>query len=184
MTKPVTKRRSCRVCGTTVDQPATGRPRKFCSPACRQKAHRRRSRPAVWHSHEKDVWTTPRDRFDEWDRELGPFTLDAAATDDNALCDRYFTAETDGLTQEWAGVVWCNPPYSTVAKWVEKAHTSAQAGATVVLLVPARTDTRWWHCHATKAEIRFIRGRLKFGDATSSAPFPSALLIFRPDAAP
>lgn len=181
-TKLATKPRRCRVCGVPVDQPPIGRPRTTCSTACRSRAHRRRhaSKPAVYHRSGSDEWSTPPDLFAELDRELGPFTLDAAATDANALCPAYFTAADDGLTQEWTGTVWLNPPYSSIAKWVAKAHQSAQEGATVAVLVPARTDTVWWHEHATDAEVRFLRGRLKFGDATSGAPFPSALLIFRP----
>lgn len=140
---------------------------------------------AVYHRSRSDEWATPRDRFAEWTVEFGPFELDAAATHENALCGRYFTMEDDGLVQDWGtGTVWCNPPYSTVATWVEKAHEASLAGATVVMLVPSRTDTRWWHSWAVRAEVLFIKGRLKFGDAKNSAPFPSALLIFRPPNAP
>lgn len=104
LTKPLTKlrkKRSCEECGAQLDQPTTGRPRVFCSDACRQRAHQRRHarRVAVWHSRQSDEWATPRDRFDEWERDLGPFTLDAAATADNALCADYFTAADDGLAQ-------------------------------------------------------------------------------------
>lgn len=172
----------CPECGAIIAQPSTGRPRRFCSSTCRQRAHRRRRQIPVYHRRQSDEWATPRDRFAEWAAELGPFDLDAAATAENALCDRFFTAEDDGLAQPWSGTVWCNPPYSNVARWVEKAHESALNGATVVCLVPARTDTRWWHEHvAQAADVRFIRGRLRFGDARNSAPFPSVLIIFRPD---
>lgn len=182
ITKAVTKRRRCRVCGELVQQPTTGRPRLYCSDAHRQSAHRRRrsNKPAVYHSRQSDEWATPRDRFAEWKQEFGPFTLDAAATAENAVCDNHYSQADDGLAQEWSGNVWCNPPYSTVAKWVQKGYESALAGATVVMLVPARTDTRWWHDWAIRGEIRYLKGRLKFGDATNSAPFPSALIIFRP----
>ena len=115
--------------------------------------------------------------------EFGPFTLDVAATAENALCDKYFTAEDDGLAQDWTGVVWCNPPYSSVARWVEKAYASSLTGSTVVCLVPPRTDTRWWHHFFDKAEVRYIQGRLRFSGAKSVAPFPSVLLVFRPTAA-
>ena len=180
MTKPVTKPRRCRSCGATIEQPPTGRPRYYCDAACRNRAHRRRlsTRPAVYHRRQSDEWATPRDRWAEWNAEFG-FTLDAAATTENALCERHFTLEDDGLAQEWTGTVWCNPPYSTVDKWVEKGYRSSLTGCTVVMLVPARTDTRWWHAWATKADPRFLKGRLRFGDATASAPFPSALLVFR-----
>ncbi len=189
MTKRVTKprrRKLCQACGAPIDQAPTGRPRAHCSPACRQRAHRRRrtTTTPIWHRRESDEWATPRDRFHEWDQELGPFTLDVAATPGNAVCDSYFTVEIDGLTQEWTGVVWCNPPYSNVGAWVEKAHRSAEQGATVAVLIPARTDTRWWHQWAVQAEIRFLQGRLKFSGAQTGAPFPSALLVFRPPAQP
>lgn len=180
VTKPVTKPRRCKACGTRISQPTTGRPREFCDDACRQRAHRRRAARPVWHSRQSDEWATPRDRFAEWDQEFGPFTLDAAATADNALCENFYTAADDGLTQPWSGTVWVNPPYSTVARWIAKGYQAAQDGATVVLLVPARTDTRWWHEWAVKGDVRFLKGRLRFGDATSGAPFPSALVVFEP----
>jgi phage N-6-adenine-methyltransferase len=181
LTKPSTKRRprNCRQCGTPITQPNTGRPRQYCSKACRQKAHASRGRVPVYFSHQRDDWTTPLDLFQELDAEFG-FTLDAAATAENALCASYFTAEDDGLDQEWSGTVFCNPPYSQVAKWVEKAHRASLDGVTTVLLLAARTDTRWWHGFVEgKAEYRFVKGRLTFGSATNSAPFPSAVVIFR-----
>ena len=126
-----------------------------------------------------DEWTTPRDLFDELDAEFG-FDLDVASTDANALCARHYTAEDDGLAQPWAGSVWCNPPYGRqIGRWLRKAAESNRGGVTVCL-VPARTDTAWWHDwitgHAT--EVRFIRGRLKFGGADSGAPFPSAIIVY------
>jgi site-specific DNA-methyltransferase (adenine-specific) len=144
-------------------------------------AYRRRAKVPVTLRHKKDEWSTPRDRWAEWDAEFG-FTLDPAATPENALCSRYFTIKDDGLAQDWGTeIVWCNPPYSRVAKWVEKGYAAAQAGATVVMLVKSTTGTIWWHEFVEgQAEVRFLRGRLRFGDATSSAPFPSALLVFRP----
>jgi phage N-6-adenine-methyltransferase len=102
------------------------------------------------------------------------------ADDHNAKCKRYFTKEQDGLVQNWQGSVWCNPPYGKeIGKWLKKAYESYLDGARVVLLVPARTDTAWWHDYAMKGEIRFIRGRLKFGDSKNSAPFPSAVIVFK-----
>lgn len=124
-------------------------------------------------------WTTPRDLFDELDREFH-FTLDVASTDENALCERHYTKDDDGLSQPWTGAVWCNPPYGRkIVRWVERAAKTNEGGVTVCL-VPARTDTAWWHDwvvgHAT--EVRFIRGRLKFGNSKSGAPFPSAVVIY------
>lgn len=135
----------------------------------------------VHFSSKTDEWATPMAFFAEIDGEFG-FTLDVCALPQNAKCERYFTPEDDGLKQEWRGVCWMNPPYGrAIARWVKKAFDSAQAGATVVCLVPARTDTRWWHDFVKKAsEVRFIRGRLKFGGGATSAPFPSALIVFRP----
>jgi len=124
-------------------------------------------------------WTTPRELYEQLDAEFH-FTLDAASTDENALCERHYTIDDDGLKQEWAGSVWLNPPYGReIGAWMQKAAQSNRGGVTVCL-VPARTDTRWWHewivGHAT--EVRFIRGRLKFGNSGSGAPFPSAIVIY------
>ena len=132
---------------------------------------------SVMFSSKTDLWSTPQDFFEGLDKEFG-FTLDVCATDENAKCANYFTKETDGLKQEWSGVCWMNPPYGReIKQWMKKASESR---ATVVCLVPARTDTAWWHDYANKAEeIRFIRGRLKFGDSKNSAPFPSAVVIFK-----
>ena len=102
------------------------------------------------------------------------------ATDDNAKCAKYYTEEMDGLSQEWRGVCWMNPPYGrTIGKWMKKAYESSLEGATVVCLVPARTDTNWWHDYAMKGDIEFIKGRLKFGGSKNSAPFPSAVVVFK-----
>lgn len=133
-------------------------------------------------------WPTPDPVYRVLDLEFG-FTLDAAASDEHHKCDRYFTIERDGLSQAWDGVVWVNPPYGRViGQWVAKAYAESLAGATVVMLIPSRTDTGWWHDYvlASGAEVRFIRGRLNFGPKKSSkhsAPFPSAVVIFRPPAA-
>lgn len=123
-------------------------------------------------------WTTPRDLFDELDAEFH-FNLDVASTDENALCVRHYTQSDDGLTKRWDGSVWCNPPYGrAIEAWMRKAAETDEGGV-VVCLVPARTDTNWWHEYATKAsEIRFIRGRLKFGNVGKPAPFPSAIVIY------
>lgn len=134
---------------------------------------------AVHYSSATDLWATPQDFFDRLDAEFG-FELDVCALPENTKCPRYFTPVQDGIQQEWAGVCWMNPPYGReIGKWVKKAYESAQGGATVVCLLPARTDTRWWHDYCMRGEIRFLRGRLKFGGSKSGAPFPSAVVIFR-----
>lgn len=127
-------------------------------------------------------WGTPQDLFDKLNAKYG-FELDVCASDDNAKCKRYFTKETDGLAQEWGGVCWMNPPYGrAIRKWMKKAYEESLKGATVVCLVPARTDTAWWHDYAMKGEIEFLRGRIKFvhpeGNVSQSAPFPSAIVVF------
>ena len=127
-------------------------------------------------------WETPQEFFDELDKEFH-FTLDVCATAENAKCARYYTKEQDGLHQPWDGIVWCNPPYGReVGKWVFTGLIASQLrGSTVVMLLPARTDTRWFHDYIYhRAEIRFIRGRLKFGGSKNTAPFPSMVVIFRP----
>lgn len=125
-----------------------------------------------------DIWATPQSFFDKLNEEFN-FELDVCANVHNAKCDRYFTEETDGLKQDWKGVCWMNPPYGRViGDWIKKAYESSLNGATVVCLLPARTDTQWWHEYCMKGEIRLIKGRLKFGDSKNSAPFPSAIVIF------
>ena len=111
--------------------------------------------------------------------EFAPET-DVCALPGNAKCARFFTPETDGLKQSWRGTCWMNPPYGReIGKWVKKAHEEAKKGAKVVCLLPARTDTRWFHDHILGiAETRFVKGRLKFVGAKSSAPFPSMLVIY------
>ena len=134
---------------------------------------------SVHFSSKSYEWETPQDLFDELDAEFG-FTLDPCATPENAKCARFFTKEQDGLKQKWGGVVFMNPPYGKViGNWMQKAYLESLRGATVVCLVPARTDTRWWHSYAMKGETRFIKGRLKFGGSKNSAPLPSAIVIFK-----
>lgn len=137
---------------------------------------------AVHFSSKTDLWATPQDLFSALDAEFS-FELDVCALPENAKCARFFSPAADGLKQDWRGRVWMNPPYGRqIGKWVEKAHASAQAGATVVCLLPARTDTKWWHDFVMPAaEIRFLRGRVRFGTAKSGAPFPSAIVVFRPE---
>lgn len=129
-----------------------------------------------------DEWATPQHLFDELNKEFN-FTLDVCANEHNAKCKTFFNKELNGLNQIWSGICWMNPPYGRqIRHWIEKAYQSSIEGATVVCLLPARTDTSWWHdyCINGGAEIRFLRGRLKFGDSINSAPFPSAVVIFRP----
>ncbi len=133
---------------------------------------------AVHFSSATDDWATPQDFFNVVAAEF-PFELDVCAVPSSAKCERYFAPEDDGLAQEWTGVCWMNPPYGDeIVRWVRKAWESSRAGATVVCLVPARVDTGWWFDYCRHGEIRFLRGRLKFGGADTSAPFPSALVIF------
>ena len=127
-----------------------------------------------------DLWATPQDFFDELNEEF-EFTLDPCATPDNAKCAKFFTKEQDGLKQDWTGErVFCNPPYGrAIGAWVKKCHDEAQKGTLVVMLIPACTDTSYFHDYIYhKAEIRFIRGRLKFGGASQGAPFPSMVVIY------
>tara|TARA_R110000824_G_scaffold128093_1_gene288824 strand:+ start:616 stop:1062 length:447 start_codon:yes stop_codon:yes gene_type:complete len=140
-------------------------------------------------SRASDEWATPSELWAVLHNEFG-FELDAAATQENATCVKFFDRQIDALTVSWENaVVWLNPPYSKCRAFMAKAKQESKAGATVVCLVPSRTDTRWWHesvwdtkrqMPQTGVEVRFFKGRLKFkGPTTGSAPFPSALVIFR-----
>lgn len=135
----------------------------------------------VHYSSKTNEWATPQYFFDRLNEEFN-FTLDPCSNGFNAKCPRYFTEKDDGLAQSWAGeTVFMNPPYGRViGDWIRKAYEEAQEGATVVALIPSRTDTRYWHDYVMKAhEIRLVKGRLYFGDGTGRAPFPSAIIIFR-----
>ena len=137
----------------------------------------------VMFSTGKDDWETPEDFFRPLDREFG-FTLDACANPQNAKCKRYYTEDDDGLKQDWAGeTVWCNPPYSKGKQdaWVRKCWEEGQKpNTTVVMLIPARTDTdRFQRYVLGKSEIRFVKGRIKFVGAEHGAPFPSMVVVFR-----
>lgn len=135
-------------------------------------------------SSNTDEWPTEAAVVDCLNMEFGPFTLDPCATDENAKASRFFTRHDNGLAQSWAGErVFMNPPYGrAVREWIEKAHTEARiGGARVVCLIPARTDTRYWHEFVMRADqILFVAGRLRFGDSTRAAhaPFPSAIVVF------
>jgi phage N-6-adenine-methyltransferase len=156
------------------------RPKKYRSNADRQRAYRRRKQQPAYLRSRSQLWETPQKLFAELDAEFG-FTCDVAALPTSAKCPVYFTPEQDGLKQRWTGVCFCNPPYGpTVGKWMAKAYESSLDGVTVVLLVPSRTDTRWWHDFAMRGEVRFLKGRVCFGNGDTPAPFPSAVVIFRP----
>jgi phage N-6-adenine-methyltransferase len=142
-------------------------------------------------SSNDDTWTTPRDFFDKLHAEFS-FSLDAAAMKSSALCDNWFGPDhdnpnlRDGLVMDWSQfasskTVWLNPPYGrSIGLWTSKANFELRGGGlTIVLLVPARTDTNWWHKDIIQHEVRFIKGRLKFGNQKNSAPFPSAVVVMR-----
>jgi phage N-6-adenine-methyltransferase len=136
----------------------------------------------VLFSSEKTDWETPQDLFDKLDEEFN-FELDVCATLENAKCAKFYSLVEEGLSNDWHGVCWMNPPYGKeIGRWIEKSYLESQKGATVVCLLPSRTDTRYFHDYCVHGEIRFIRGRLKFVGAKSSAPFPSMIVIFRPPA--
>ena len=137
----------------------------------------------VFFSSKTDKWATPQYLFDELDEEFG-FTLDACADQSNHKCARYYTEADNGLAQDWGGeVVFCNPPYGrNIGEWVKKCSEEARKPKTVVVaLIPARTDTRYFHEFVYKqpdVEVRFLRGRIKFGESKKGAPFPSMVVVF------
>jgi phage N-6-adenine-methyltransferase len=138
--------------------------------------------PALY-SSATDEWPTPRPFFAKLHRRYG-FTLDPCATPENATCPLYFTKEQNGLLQNWGTHrVFCNPPYGrAIGQWARKCFEASQLGALVVLFVPSRTDTKWFHDWVQgKAEVKFIRGRMRFGNAEASAPFPSMLAVYSPN---
>lgn len=126
-------------------------------------------------------WSTPQKFFESLHTEFG-FQLDACATPANAKCWKYYTPDEDGLTRPWSPRTWCNPPYGySIGKWVKKAYDESRVVNTVVMLIPAKTETAWWHDYVMKAaEIRLVRGRLRFGGSKINAPFPSAVVVFKP----
>lgn len=132
-------------------------------------------------SSSSDEWSTPEDIYNALDAEFH-FSLDPCSTKDNHKTEYYFTKEDDGLLQFWGGQnVFCNPPYSNIASWVRKCYfESLNPNTIVVMLIPARTDTKYFHDYIyNRSEIRFIKGRLKFGSSINNAPFPSMVVIFR-----
>lgn len=132
-------------------------------------------------SNASDEWETPQDVFDSLDAEFH-FNLDPCASEDNHKCQEYFTKEDDGLTKMWGGNrVFCNPPYSKISQWVRKCYEESLKPKTiVVMLIPARTDTRYFHDYILhRSEVRFVKGRLHFSGSRVNAPFPSMIVIFR-----
>jgi site-specific DNA-methyltransferase (adenine-specific) len=135
-------------------------------------------------SSKTEMWSTPQDFFDQMNERYN-FSLDVCAVSENAKCANFFSPEIDGLKQEWKGTCWMNPPYGReIGKWVAKAYEEAieKKNCTVVALLPARTDTRWFHDYIYMrqgVDVYFIKGRLKFGDGKNSAPFPSMVVVFK-----
>lgn len=126
-------------------------------------------------------WSTPQDLFDKLNSEFN-FELDVCASKENHKCERYFTKEDDAFLNKWSGRIWCNPPYGRdIGRWVEAC---ANHNNISVMLLPVRTDTKWFHkfiYNNPNAKIRFIKGRLKFNNAKNPAPFPSMIVIFNDD---
>ena len=127
-------------------------------------------------------WATPAEFFDKLNWRFGPFDLDPCATIHNTKCANFYTEIEDGLSKDWTGhTVFVNPPYGKgIDKWIKKGYDTAKDGTSkVVMLIPSRTDTKYWHNYVMKAsEVYFLKGRLKFGDSVNSAPFPSAVVVF------
>lgn len=144
----------------------------------------KRSQGAVGFSSQSGDWETPQAFFDKLNKGFG-FTLDPCASAGNAKCALYYTEDDDGLQQDWGGHhIFVNPPYGRrMGAWVQKAYSESRKHNTVVvMLIPARTDTKWWHDYVMKAkEVHLVRGRLKFGSSASAAPFPSAVVVFHSD---
>jgi len=136
----------------------------------------------VHYSSGKDDWETPQSLYDKLDKEFN-FDLDVCANEYNAKHINYYSEQDNGLEKEWRGNCWCNPPYSQSKFWIEKAYKSALKGdATVVMLIPARTDTKAFHRYVYKKpniEVRFVKGRIKFVGAKHCAPFPSMIVVFK-----
>jgi phage N-6-adenine-methyltransferase len=149
-----------------------GRPQLYKTPAARYRAYRRRLALKVYHRSQCATWETPPEVFGPLEAEFH-FTLDVCAQPETAKCPRYFTPEDDGLAQPWEGICWMNPPYGRgVEQWIRKAYESSLTGATVVCLVKATPDTRWWHAYTPHAEVRWVPGRVRFVGAPGPAPFP------------
>lgn len=135
----------------------------------------------VYHSSKDHTWETPQELFDKLNNVFN-FKIDVCALPETAKCDEYFTPEVDGLKQDWVDICWCNPPYGRMQKdWIKKARDeSLKNDATIVMLIPAKPDTKIWHDVIFKdsSAVCFIKGRLRFGNAKENAPFPSAIVVF------
>lgn len=134
-------------------------------------------------SSKTEEWATPQAFFDDLNEEF-LFNLDPCATKENTKCKDYYTKGQNGLELNWWGAVFMNPPYGReIGKWVKKASEESKKNCrAIVCLLPARTDTKYFHeyiYNKPNVEIRFIKGRLKFGDSKNSAPFPSMIVIFK-----
>lgn len=129
-------------------------------------------------SSDSAEWATPQELFDELDKEF-KFDLDIAANETNHKCEKYFTKENSAFDNEWFGTIWCNPPYGkTIGEWVKAC---SEYNGLSVMLIPARTDTKWFHeyiYNKPNVEIRFLKGRLHFNNSKNSAPFPSMIVVF------
>jgi|TARA_R100000030_G_scaffold95633_1_gene83245 site-specific DNA-methyltransferase (adenine-specific) len=141
-----------------------------------------KSTQKVMFSSKTGNWATPQEFFDKLNWRFGPFNLDPCASPFNTKCANFFTEVEDGLSKDWGeNTVFVNPPYGRgIDKWIQKAYNEAKKPDTkVVMLIPARTDTKYWHNYVMKAsEIYFVKGRLKFGNSGNAAPFPSAVIVF------
>ncbi len=136
---------------------------------------------SLFSSVSNSEWSTPQEVFASLDKEFGGFTLDPCATPENTKCDQFYTKEDDGLVLPWPGRVFVNPPFGReLGRWVKRCLKAARNEAEVVVaLLPASTDTAWWHDYVMEAtEIRFLRRRLKFGGAKTRAPFPSVVVVW------
>lgn len=137
----------------------------------------------VYFSSQTCIWSTPDNLYLDLCKEF-KFTLDVCALPENTKCKFFFTPDDDGLLQPWGkNICWCNPPYGRkIGQWCEKAFRESFNGATTVMILPARTGTNWFHNWVLgKAEIRFLKGRLKFGNAKYNAPFDSMIIIYKPN---
>ena len=136
----------------------------------------------VMFSSKTGEWATPQEFFDKLNWRFGPFDLDPCAGPTNTKCANFFTEAEDGLSKSWIGFTsFINPPYGRgIDKWIKKAYQDSRNEETrIVMLIPARTDTKYWHDYVMKAdEVYFVKGRLKFGDSENAAPFPSAVVVF------
>ncbi len=127
----------------------------------------------------KQDWETPENIFVPLNDEF-QFNLDVCANEKNHKCHVYFSEQNNGLEKFWGdNICWMNPPFGKQGKWVKKAYEESLRGATVVCLLPARTNTNWWHDYCMRGKIRFIRGRPKFVGAKHGLPQPLAIVIFR-----